>query len=247
MTYSVILPTLNEKNHIIQLIEEIARIFQKLKKHFEIVVVDDNSSDGTIEILKKYEKTVDFLKVKVREGKKKNLASSINEGIIAAQNEFVIWMDADFQHNPSAIEDLIKFSSEYNFVICSRFVKGSVRYFDKFSDNKTFNEPQSILFNKFCKFFIFNDLTDFTSGYTCIRKSIISNYSLKGYYGEYFLELIFYCKQNKIKIIEIPFKENERASGTSKTGTMSFSYLIISANYFLCFLKCFIKKIIYRL
>ena len=54
MTYSVILPTLNEKDHIIQLIEEIARIFQKVKKHFEIVVVDDNSSDGTIEILKKY-------------------------------------------------------------------------------------------------------------------------------------------------------------------------------------------------
>ena len=74
MTYSVILPTLNEKNHIIQLIEEIARIFQKLKKHFEIVVVDDNSSDGTIEILKKYEKTVDFLKVKVREGKKKKFS-----------------------------------------------------------------------------------------------------------------------------------------------------------------------------
>ena len=156
-------------------------------------------------------------------------------------------MDADFQHNPSAIEDLIKFSSDYDFVICSRFVKGSVRYFDKFSDNKTFNEPQSILFNKFCKFFIFRDLTDFTSGYTCIRKSIISNYRLKGYYGEYFLELIFYCKQNNIKIIEIPFKENERASGTSKTGTMSFSYLIISTNYFLCFLRCFFKKIIYRL
>ena len=58
MTYSVILPTLNEKNHIIQLIEEIAKIFQKVKKHFEIVVVDDNSSDGPIEILKKYEKMV---------------------------------------------------------------------------------------------------------------------------------------------------------------------------------------------
>ena len=43
----------------------------------------------------------------------------------------------------------------------------------------------------FVNFFIFKDLTDFTSGYTCIRKSTISNYSLKGYYGEYFLELNF--------------------------------------------------------
>ena len=55
MTYSVILPTLNEKNHIIQLIEKIAGIFQNVKKKFEIIVVDDNSSDGTIEILKKKE------------------------------------------------------------------------------------------------------------------------------------------------------------------------------------------------
>ena len=70
MTYSVILPTLNEKNHIIQLIEKIAGIFQNVKKKFEIIVVDDNSSDGTIEILKKYEKNVDFLKIIVREGKK---------------------------------------------------------------------------------------------------------------------------------------------------------------------------------
>ena len=50
---------------------------------------------------------------------------------------------------------------------------GSTRYFDKIDDNKTFNEPQSILFNKICKLFIYKDLTDFTSGYTCIRKTFL--------------------------------------------------------------------------
>ena len=121
MTYSVILPTLNEKNHIIQLIEKIAGIFQNVKKKFEIIVVDDNSSDGTIEILKKYEKTVDFLKIIVREGKK-NLASSINEGTIEAQMNSLS-DDADFQH-PRIFGKFYRLFN-HDAVICSRFLRDS--------------------------------------------------------------------------------------------------------------------------
>ena len=56
MSYSVILPTLNEKNHIINLIEEISKIFVLNKKNYEIIIVDDNSSDGTIDVIKDYVK-----------------------------------------------------------------------------------------------------------------------------------------------------------------------------------------------
>ena len=79
-------------------------------------------------------------------------------------------------------------------------------------------------------------------GYTCIRKNIFDNYKLKGYYGEYFLDLIAHCKKLKKKIIEIPFNEMERASGLSKTGGLNLRYIVISVNYFFCFLKVFIKK-----
>ncbi len=242
MTYSVILPTLNEKDHIIQLIKEISEVFKKNNKNYEIIVVDDNSTDGTIEVLNERKAEMDFLKIFVRENKKKNLADSINLGIQNANNKNVIWMDADFQHNPEAINTFIEYSDRYEFIICSRFVNGSTRYFDKKDDNKTFNEPQSIFFNKICKFFIYKDLTDFTSGYTCIRKNIFDNYKLKGYYGEYFLDLIAHCKKLKKKIIEVPFNEMERASGLSKTGGLNLRYIVISINYFLCFLKVFIKK-----
>ena len=242
MTYSVILPTLNEKDHIIQLIKEISEVFKKNNKKYEIIVVDDNSTDGTIEVLNERKAEMDFLKIFVRENKKKNLADSINLGIQNSNNENVIWMDADFQHNPEAINTFIEYSDKYEFIICSRFVTGSTRYFDKKDDNKTFNEPQSIFFNKICKLFIYKDLTDFTSGYTCIRKNIFDNYKLKGYYGEYFLDLIAHCKKLKKKIIEIPFNEMERASGLSKTGGLNLRYIVISVNYFFCFLKVFIKK-----
>ena len=241
MTYSVILPTLNEKNHIIQLIKSISEVFKKNDKKFEVIVVDDCSSDGTVEILNENKGELSFLKIFVRKDKKKNLAESINLGIQNAIYENVIWMDSDFQHNPEAINTFISYSEKYDFIICSRFVEGSTRYFDKI-DNKSFNEPQSIFFNKICKALLFKDLTDFTSGFTCIKKNIFTNYQLKGYYGEYFLDLISYCKNKNIKIIEVPFDEKERASGVSKTGGLNMRYIIISLNYFLCFLKILFKK-----
>ena len=107
MTYSVILPTLNEKNHIIQLIKAISEVFKRNKKKFEIIVVDDCSDDGTIEILNENKDKMSFLKVFIRKGKKRNLANSINDGIRNAIYENVIWMDADFQHNPEAINSYI--------------------------------------------------------------------------------------------------------------------------------------------
>ena len=56
MNYSVILPTLNENGHIIQLIKSIKKNFINRKNKYEIIVVDDNSIDGTINTVKKYKK-----------------------------------------------------------------------------------------------------------------------------------------------------------------------------------------------
>ena len=62
MSFSVILPTLNEKGHIIELIEEISNIFI-LKKEFEIIVVDDNSTDGTQDVVEQHLSDKKYLKL----------------------------------------------------------------------------------------------------------------------------------------------------------------------------------------
>ena len=63
---------------------------------------------------------------------------------------------------------------------------------------------------------MFNDFNDYTSGYICIKKEIIKELKLKGYYGDYFIVLISKLKKLNKKIIEIPFIEKERASGSLK-------------------------------
>ena len=243
MSFSVILPTLNENGHILKLINEIASIFLNKKKNFEIIVVDDNSNDGTYETVKNHEKDNLFLKTILRSNKKENLANSINEGISLSKYENVIWMDADFQHPPKYINDFIDKSQNFDVVICSRFLKKSDRYFNNKELKKEINENQSYLFNSLCRKLLFTKITDYTSGYICTKKKFFKNYNLKGYYGDYFVDMIAKFKKENLNIIEIPYRDQARASGESKTVVkVDLKYLYTCLRYFLTLLKVFFKS-----
>ena len=240
MSFSIILPTLNEQGHIKELINNIEKNFYKQKIKYEIIVIDDNSADQTVKEVKSINKK--NIKVLVRYNKK-NLADSINLGIKKSKFKYIIWMDADFQHPPGFIKKFIKHSKKYDVVVFSRFLKNSIRYFDKNVKIKEFNENQSILFNKICNAFFYRDLTDYTSGFICIKKEKIKNLRLKGYYGEYFLSLLIDCKIKKLSIKELPFNEKSRKTGLSKTGIkLSLPYIYLCLNYFYCFLFNLLKK-----
>ena len=243
MSFSVILPTLNEKGHILKLIEQISHIFKTYKKEYEIIVVDDNSNDGTFEIVKNHQIDKSYLKVILRTNKKKNLAESINEGILVSKFENSIWLDADFQHPPKYIKNFIEKSKKYDAIISSRFLDKSERYFNNDQFKKEINENQSYLYNKLCRIFLFRDITDYTSGYICVKKKFFENYSLKGYYGDYFVDMIVNLKKKKINLIEIPFKDEIRASGISKTVVkVNIKYIYICFRYFLTLIKSFYQS-----
>ncbi len=108
MSFSVILPTLNEKGHILKLIKEISNIFEINKTNYEIIVVDDNSNDGTYEIVENFKKNNAYVKTILRSNKRKSLPLSLNEGISLSKYENLIWMDADFQHPPKYIKKFIE-------------------------------------------------------------------------------------------------------------------------------------------
>ena len=71
MSYTVILPTLNESGHIVSLIKDIGSVLSELKQKYEIIIVDDNSSDGTIDLVRKIGKEKPEVQLFVRENKKK--------------------------------------------------------------------------------------------------------------------------------------------------------------------------------
>ena len=243
MGFSVILPTLNENGHIEDLINNISNIFENKQIDYEIIVVDDNSLDGTIETIKNMFKKNLNLKLIVRENKSKNLAASLNDGIKKSMFDNLVWMDADFQHPPKYLEKFIELSDGNDAIICSRFLNNSERYFNNPELNKDINENQSYFYNKLCKLLLYKDITDYTSGFVSIKKKVFENYKLKGFYGNYFVDLIIYLKKNNYKVIEIPFKDETRASGYSKTVVnFNFKYIYTCIRYSLTLFISFFKK-----
>ena len=238
MSYSVILPTLNEAGHIVLLVNQISEALLKTNEKFEIIIVDDSSTDKTPELCRDLEKKRENTYFYSRTGQKKNLAKSINLGIEKSKFENIIWLDADFQHPPEYIYLFHKYASKYDLIIFSRFLNESKRYFEDERYKKEINENQSVLFNKICRLFLYKDLSDYTSGFICIKKKIFNNYKLKGYYGEYFVNLINHCKIQKFSIIELSFNEKARYSGISKTyPEFSLKYVILLYKYMVCLIK----------
>lgn len=239
MSYSLILPTFNEEGHIVNLIKKIQKIFVKFKCKYEIIIIDDNSTDNTQKNIKK-EINSNHVKLFVRK-KKKNLVDSINEGILRSSNHYIIWLDADFQHPPHYIKKFIKYSKKYDVIIFSRFLKNSKRFYDNNKNIKNSNTNFSNYLNKLGKIFLYKDITDYTSGFICVNKKFLKE-KLAGYYGDYFINLIYELKSQKAKILELPFTERIRKTGESKTTGGNISYLIKLFYYFYTFLKIIIIK-----
>lgn len=241
MSYSVILPTFNEGGHIVNLIKEIQNVFIKLKCKYEIIIIDDNSTDKTqINIQKNFNNN--FIKFFVRKNKR-SLVNSINEGIAKSSNNYIIWMDADFQHPPIYIEKFIKLSKTNDAIIFSRFLDSSERFYNNINKKNT-NTRFSNFLNKLGNLFLYKDITDYTSGFICVNKKLLKK-KLVGHYGDYFMYLIYELKKNKVKTLELPFAEQMRKTGKSKTTAGYLSYAVKLYYYTLAFFIIFIKKNFY--
>lgn len=120
-TISLIIPTYNEKDNITPLIERIHRALSGYS--YEIVLVDDNSQDGTIELAESLASRFP-VKVIVRKGEK-GLATAVVHGLKFATGQIIGVMDADLQHPPEVLPDLIKaLEAGADMAIASRYIPG---------------------------------------------------------------------------------------------------------------------------
>ena len=117
---SIIIPTYKEKVNIIPLVERIANNLSKYD--YEIVIVDDNSSDGSEELVSTLAKKYP-IKIIVRKNKR-GLSSAVVDGIASTESEDVIVMDADLQHPPEVLSAIVKALENHDFVMGSRYIKG---------------------------------------------------------------------------------------------------------------------------
>ena len=205
---SIILPTYNERDNIGDLIKALN---QECSPE-EIIVVDDNSPDGTWRVVNDLGEELKNLKL-IRRLKNKGLVSAISEGILSAKGDIIIWMDADFSHPPSVITDLLnQIKQGYDIAVASRYAEGAL---DERKDFKRIILSKIIM--RFCGLLLDSSFKDYTSGFVAIKKDILQKIPLRGYYGEYFIDFVFHAKKEGFRITEVPYVSGDRNKGKSKT------------------------------
>ncbi len=218
--FSIILPTLNEETNVTLIINKIIQILDEYSRSvdYEIVVVDDNSSDNTVKEVKKLIDNYPNVCITLHErSAKPGLAYSIKDGIVIAKYDNVMLMDSDFNHDPGYIPVFLEMFSVFNqkaIVSGSRYIPGGGM------SNKRFRYLGSYVFNLYIKLFLRSNLNDHLSGFTLFNKKILNApaYDEIFYgYGDYYIRLLSYAKGLRVKIVELPINYTERFYGVSKT------------------------------
>lgn len=221
---SIIVPTYNESQNIVRMLDSIAETLSPYKGS-EIIVVDDNSPDGTAEMAKSHAKIISTKK-KIRieiisRNGKLGLSSAIIKGVRYASGDFLVIMDGDFSHPPQVIPSIIQAlqDSNYDIVIASRYVKGGSIIGWPFK-----RRLMSKGATKIAQYGLGIDVKDPVSGFFAFRRDIISGLKFDAIGYKMLLEILVKTKGARVK--EIPYTFTNRRIGASKLdANVMFDYL----------------------
>ena len=208
----VMIPTYNEKDNISPLLKQIL----ELDKGIEALVVDDNSPDGTWEIvqdLSEKEKRVHLLHRKKRRGRGTagidGLRYALEKGA-----DYIIEMDADFSHNPKYIPEILKAMEKYDVAIGSRFINGG-----KDKDRGFLRRLITKLAGMYVRMLLGVKIKDVSSGFRCFRREALEKIDLDDMASggpSIVLELLYKITLNGFNIKEVPIVFEDRRQGKTK-------------------------------
>jgi len=236
----VIIPTYNELENI----RDISMAVMDLEGKFDLLIIDDNSPDGTAEEVKKLQKELpDRIHLIQRKGKL-GLGTAYIEGFhyaISNGYQYIFEMDADFSHNPSDLIKLYEACAEEGFdmAIGSRYITGV----------NVVNWPMgrvlmSFFASKYVQFITGMPIKDATAGFKCYTRKVLESIRLDrikfiGYAFQ--IEMKFTTWKLGFKIKEVPIIFTDRTKGTSKMNTHIFKEAVWGVVYmkFLSFFKTY--------
>ncbi|MCP2520250.1 glycosyltransferase family 2 protein [Candidatus Aminicenantes bacterium AC-708-M15] len=203
---SIVVPFYNEEENIEELYKRLTETLKKLKKSYELIFVDDGSSDKTYQILcelHKKDKHVNIVKLKKNFGQTAALAAGFDH----AEGKIIISMDGDLQHDPADIPKLLD-KMEEGYDIVSGWRKKRV-------DNLIFRRIPSLVANRIMRFLSGVKIHDFGTTFKAYKKEVIKNIHL---YGELHRFIPALASRMGVRITEVPIKNIVRQRGKSKYG-----------------------------
>ena len=230
---SIILCTYNEVNYIEKTVQELEKNIQDL----EIVIIDDSSTDGTIDVLKKININNKY-KIVYRKSSR-SLASAFVRGIIETTGDYVGWIDTNMGELavkfPKMIEEL---KSDNDIIVLSRYVQGG-------GDERIWIRAlSSKYFNMFCRFILRTPIKDFTSSIFLMKRKVLDEVTFLGYgHGEFFFEFLYNAHKKGFKIKEVPYiqnKDEDLINSKSASSLLKFFYL--GFMYFLRIISTLLRR-----
>jgi dolichol-phosphate mannosyltransferase len=215
----VIIPTYNE----IENIEKIILAVLDLPENFDVLVVDDNSPDGTGNKVKEMQQQ--FSRLHFLSRKEKNgLGRAYIAGFkwaIESKYDFIFEMDADFSHNPKDLSRLSKAcETDADMAIGSRYTKGG-----KVSNWPIGRILMSYFASVYVNIILWMGIADTTAGFVCYKRKVLETISLDNiqFMGYAFqIEMKYEAQQAGFKLKEIPITFIDRKEGVSKMSTGIF-------------------------
>lgn len=209
---TLILPTYNERENLLAMVAAV----QALPAPFHIIIVDDNSPDGTGALADGLAAASSAVEVIHRPGKL-GLGTAYAAGFrqaIAAGADPILTMDADFSHDPSYLPAMLEASSRYDLVIGSRYVPGGgVR------DWPWHRRLNSWGANTLAHIILGLHARDCTAGFRCYRRQVLETVdpaSIRANGYSYLIEMLYACQRAGYKIGEVPIIFTDRRLGKSK-------------------------------
>lgn len=215
MDVLVISPTYNERENIKLFLDRLISVFDKEKGFFNVLIVDDNSPDGTGEIVNNYkDDRVKLLRREKKEGLGKAYKDAIKYALENYNVDYLIHMDADLSHDSLLIPVLLSKIKDNDVVIASRYIKGG--------DVTNWSKSRKVISkaaNLYGKFLLSLQVNDISSGFRCYNVEFLKKLNLNeiksdGY--SFLEEMLFLVRKNNGKMMEVPFAFVDRIYGKTK-------------------------------
>jgi glycosyltransferase involved in cell wall biosynthesis len=219
MKVSIIVPAHNEEKIIGKTLSSLYQILKESGLNYEIIAVDDNSTDDTLKVMKKISKKSKKIKVFHKSDEKgpSGLGSVLLFGIKNAEGGIVVPFMGDLSDDPKDIIKIVKKVEEgYDIVCGSRFIKDgkAIGYsFLKYIAHR--------IYNKFFSFIFGLGLEDFSNAFKAYRKKIFDSIKIGSKGFEFNAEVVLKAHILGYKITEVPVSWYGRKEGTSKLGSFS--------------------------
>lgn len=167
MKYSVVLPVYNEEDVISTTIGKVVELFVRQDLVWEIIAVDDGSSDNSLAVLREMESEFPQALTVIHHPYNKGNGATIKTGIKAATGDYIVCMDIDGQHDPEDILDMLPYLEEYDLVVGARPFKSDGTWYRNLA-NKFYNRLASWLTNF--------EIQDLTSGYRIFKADVVKKF-----------------------------------------------------------------------